>query len=237
MKRVDTATAVAQKPAYATGGTPGYFFNGDPVQGLPPTMPGQDWFNRVQEEIANVITAAGLNLDPTNDSQMAQAITALIASSAYAPSAASETVSGILKLATQAQALAGTDNATAMTPAQVAAAAAGVVRAYTRQQYAAPVVRTGQSGSQAVDCDLDQCLSITATGAIALAAPEHLAVGKSVNIQVYAASALAITYDAAYSANASFALPAETRAGKWIVLSFYCHKPGSMLLTGLAEEA
>lgn len=79
MQRVSTPTAVAQKPAYAPGGEPGFFTQGDPVQGLPATVPGQDFLNRVQEELCNVIEEAGITLDPADDTQLNQAIDAKIA--------------------------------------------------------------------------------------------------------------------------------------------------------------
>lgn len=78
MQRVKTPTAVAEKPAYATDGTPGFFRSGDPVQSVPATVPGQDWFNQVQEELVNVILEAGLTLDPADDSQLYQAVLELI---------------------------------------------------------------------------------------------------------------------------------------------------------------
>lgn len=80
MQRVKTATAITEKPAYTAGGTPGYFRSGDAVAAIPPTIPGQDWFNMMQEEIANVILAAGITLDPEVDTQLRDAIVALIAS-------------------------------------------------------------------------------------------------------------------------------------------------------------
>ncbi|GAB6124337.1 hypothetical protein [Humidesulfovibrio idahonensis] len=123
MQRVKTPTAVANKAAYSETGTPGHFTNGDAVAGIPATVPGQDWFNMVQEEILNVIKAAEINPSSTDDTQLTQAIAKLIADQAVTVSDASETVAGILKLATLTQAIAGTNTATAMTPADVAAAA------------------------------------------------------------------------------------------------------------------
>lgn len=78
MQRVSTPTAVAQKPAYAPGGEPGFFTQGDPVQGIPATVPGQDFLNRVQGELVAPILAAGLELDPEDDTQLNQAIDAKI---------------------------------------------------------------------------------------------------------------------------------------------------------------
>jgi hypothetical protein len=237
MQRIKTSTATAEKPAYSTAGTPGYFRVGNAVADIPATVMGQDWPNMIQEEIAHVITAAGLTLSAEDDTQLAKAIAALIAAQAVTVEAASETVAGILKLATAAMAKAGTDDSAAMTALKVAAAVAGAVRAYTAQQYASPVVRTGQSGSQAVDCDAHQLLSITATGALAFAAPTNTVVGKTVTIMIYSAASVALTWDAAYVGQSGYALPGATTAGKWLVLSFLCHKAGALLLTGVAEEA
>ena len=73
MKRVDTATNAASKPAYAAGPNPnGYFTEGTP--GVEDgTIPGQDWCNMVQEEIANAITDDGYStaLDGADDTQLA----------------------------------------------------------------------------------------------------------------------------------------------------------------------
>lgn len=237
MQRVKTATAIAVKPAYTAGGTPGYFRSGDAVAAIPPTVPGPDWFNMVQEEIVNVILAAGLTLNPEDDTQLADAIAAMIAAQAVTVGPASTTEAGIVERATPEEVLAGEDGVRYVSPADMAAAIIGKVRAYTRQQHNAPVSRTGQNGSQAVDMDLHQLLSITATGAIALAAPTNLAVGKTATIMIYSASSVAITYDAAYLASIGCALPSATTAGKWLILNFFCHKAGALLLTGMAEEA
>jgi hypothetical protein len=74
MQRVDTATAAAVVPATDPAGTPGYFTKGNPGTGTPATVPGQDWFNSVQEELVGVILAAGLTLDKTNRAQLLAAL-------------------------------------------------------------------------------------------------------------------------------------------------------------------
>ncbi len=79
MQRVKTAYAVPNKPPYSTSGVPGYFTSGNPLTAQPPTVPGAEWFNMTQEELCNLILAAGLELDPEDDTQLAQAIAALIA--------------------------------------------------------------------------------------------------------------------------------------------------------------
>lgn len=81
MERVYTGTAVQNLTPAEEGGLPGYFTkglpNGDPP--VPATTPGADWFNTVQEEIANVIAGAGIALDRADRAQMLAAINALIA--------------------------------------------------------------------------------------------------------------------------------------------------------------
>ncbi|MBK8159118.1 MAG: hypothetical protein IPK59_10250 [Rhodospirillaceae bacterium] len=78
MHRIDVATAVAVKPTYPAGGTPGYFANCNPGEGFPGTIMDAHWLNRVQEEISNVILAAGLTLDAADDTQLLQALSELI---------------------------------------------------------------------------------------------------------------------------------------------------------------
>lgn len=74
MQRVKRTTAVAVLPAAPAGGTPGYFSAPNPQGGVPATVPGYEWFNNVQEELCNLITAAGLTLDVANQAQLVQAI-------------------------------------------------------------------------------------------------------------------------------------------------------------------
>lgn len=122
MYPVKTATAVTSMPAYTEGGTPGYFTSGNAVAGIPATVPGEHWFNMTQEELLNVIRAAGLTPSPTDDTQLREAILALIAAQAVTVGPASESVAGISKLATLVKSIAGVDDADVMTSAKVAAA-------------------------------------------------------------------------------------------------------------------
>jgi hypothetical protein len=59
-------------------GTPQYATNGNPGVTSPTIFPAYSW-NMVQDEICQVILAAGLTLDDTNRGQLAQAIALLIA--------------------------------------------------------------------------------------------------------------------------------------------------------------
>lgn len=117
MQRVKTASAVTSKPAYVEGGTTGFFTAGDAVAGIPATVPGAQWFNQVQEELLNAIKAGGLTPDATQDNQLAAAIAALIAANTVEVEPATETVAGILRFATAAEALAGLLTNVGMSPA------------------------------------------------------------------------------------------------------------------------
>jgi hypothetical protein len=74
MQRIDTPTAAQDlfgpgKPGFTDGSIPG---------GVPTTRLNAAWFNAAQEEIARVIEAAGLVLDPGDYTQLLQAIGAVV---------------------------------------------------------------------------------------------------------------------------------------------------------------
>lgn len=121
MQRCKTSTAIASKPAYTSAGTPGYFTSGNPASATYPTVPGADWHNMIQEEIVNVILAAGVELSAEDDAQLNAAIDAKIAAATPEIAVASTTEQGIVELATDAEAIAGTDTERAVTPAGLAA--------------------------------------------------------------------------------------------------------------------
>lgn len=84
MNRVDTSTAVLSLPAQEEQGDPGYFTKGNPGTGLSATVPGQDWFNAVQEELMAIIEAAGLTPDKADTDQVLEAINILSQAARYA---------------------------------------------------------------------------------------------------------------------------------------------------------
>lgn len=49
-----------------------FFTEGGP--GVPPTVPGGDWFNQITNELLNVLAAAGIDPSKTDDDQLLQAI-------------------------------------------------------------------------------------------------------------------------------------------------------------------
>lgn len=79
MHRVDTSTAIPTLPSPQPMGAPGFFTPGNPGLGQQATVPGPDFFNMVQEELAGVVLGAGLTLDATktNFGQLLAAIVAL----------------------------------------------------------------------------------------------------------------------------------------------------------------
>lgn len=57
-----------------TGTESGLFVAGNPQAGQKGSKVSRDWLNSVQEEIAGVIEAAGIELDPNNSGQLLAAI-------------------------------------------------------------------------------------------------------------------------------------------------------------------
>jgi hypothetical protein len=120
MDRYNRGAGSASAPSAPAAADNPYFTEGNPTLGVPATQPGPWWFHMITEELRAVIVAAGLTPDHEDLDQLSEAIQALI-EAGLAP-AASETVSGIVELATSAEAQAGTDTARAVTPAGIRAA-------------------------------------------------------------------------------------------------------------------
>lgn len=78
MHRIDHTTANATLPTPDAPGTPGYFRKGDPGAGQSATTVTADFANAVQEELAHVITQAGLALSKTDNTQLRQAILKMV---------------------------------------------------------------------------------------------------------------------------------------------------------------
>lgn len=114
MDKIDHSTATPDRK----------FTAGNPAASIPATVMTPEFANAVQEEICNVIEGAGITLDPEDNTQLDQAIDAKIAAQAVTVEAASETVAGIVELATSAETITGTDTERAVTPAGVKAAIA-----------------------------------------------------------------------------------------------------------------
>lgn len=89
------------------------FTDGDPTIPIAATVVDAAWLNAVQGEIVAIIEAAGITLNKESTTQLKDALEIMLAQ--WTPDATT-TVAGILKLATEALALAGVDDTTAMTP-------------------------------------------------------------------------------------------------------------------------
>jgi phage-related tail fiber protein len=61
------------------GNVAGQFIDEDPENEIPGTQVTSKWLNTMQEEVANVVTAMGLTLDDTQNNQLLQAITRMVA--------------------------------------------------------------------------------------------------------------------------------------------------------------
>lgn len=92
MHRIDTPSAQKDKFGVGKNG----FTRGNPQTGTAATKLDNDYFDSIQEEICGVIESAGIALDKTKRTQLAESINKLIGNS-KAP-AASTTVAGIVQL-------------------------------------------------------------------------------------------------------------------------------------------
>ncbi|WP_414617217.1 gp53-like domain-containing protein [Yersinia intermedia] len=70
MHRIDTPTAQVDKFGSGKNG----FTRGNPQTGVPATAFDDDYFDAVQEELAGIVEAAGINLNKTNRAQVLAAL-------------------------------------------------------------------------------------------------------------------------------------------------------------------
>lgn len=85
MYPIDNRTAIATRPPSPEPGAPGWFTHGSPEKGEPPTVVDADWMNRVQAELMNAITGAGIPLKKDDSSQLLRAIRRLVRDTPYVP--------------------------------------------------------------------------------------------------------------------------------------------------------
>ncbi|NMY09044.1 hypothetical protein HBO38_11425 [Pseudomonas veronii] len=114
MFQIDNSTAVAAIPAPTPAGSAGYFTDGNPATGVSATILPAEFMNMLMMENLNVLAAGGITPAKGQYNQLSLAIAKIVQSGAAG--AASETTAGILKLSTNAQVIAGTDDSTAITP-------------------------------------------------------------------------------------------------------------------------
>jgi hypothetical protein len=78
MYQTDQPTASNTLPTPAPAGTQGYFTNGNPATGVPPTIVDADWLNMMMMELINVVLAAGETPSKTTYNQVALAVKRLV---------------------------------------------------------------------------------------------------------------------------------------------------------------
>lgn len=97
----------------------GKFIDEDPVAGKPGSLIPATWGNGVTEEILNVIKSASLVPSESENTQLTEAISKKITDEL--PGQASETISGLVKVASQDQVNSGIDDAAAVSPKRLRA--------------------------------------------------------------------------------------------------------------------
>lgn len=81
MFRIDNSTAATALPVPAAAGTPGFFSNGNPGTGQPATILDADFCNIIQEELLNILAAAGITPSKTDRGQVLAALRAQFSAS------------------------------------------------------------------------------------------------------------------------------------------------------------
>lgn len=79
MHKPDHDSAVAVRPATAAAGTPGWFQNGDPAEGIRGTVLDADFLNDLVANLLAVLTAGGVTPVKGEDNNLRDAILAMIA--------------------------------------------------------------------------------------------------------------------------------------------------------------
>jgi hypothetical protein len=74
MYQIDNPTAATTRPAVTPAGATGYFTDGDAALAHQPTILPAEWLNMLQDELINILTAAGITPDKTKFNQLALAL-------------------------------------------------------------------------------------------------------------------------------------------------------------------
>ena len=183
--------------------------------GRPPTEITNSWLNAVQEEIVNVILAAGIVLDPASENQLATAIAELISD-------------GSVVYATVAEIATGTESARAIHPAGLKAfltalgyAKKGAANEWTAAQ--APVVLGLADGATVTwDCAIAQVAKLAPAGNRVMGAPSNVLEGAMYLLRATqdATGSRTLTWNAAYKFGGAGAPTLTTTAAKTDFLSF-----------------
>lgn len=106
------------------------------------------------------------------------------------------------------------------------------VGGWTKQQYAPPVAVTPTTGAVTLDAQLHQNCKISSTQNLTMNAPTNAVEGMMLFVNLYAATALTITWNAVFVKNADKDLPTAHTAGKDMFLQFYFDGANWVLLGG-----
>lgn len=112
----------------------------------------------------------------------------------------------------------------------------GAVNPFTGAQYAKPVTITSASGALAVDCDKHQEATCTLSENTTVSAPTNGVAGKYITINIIGASTYTLSWNAAFKANATTALPTAPGAGKQLSVCFRCKDANTFNLVGFHKE-
>jgi len=93
--RIDNPTSISPMPAIPAAGTEAFFTGGNPGAGQASTIVDAWWANMVQEEIRNVVVAAGIAPNKHDNTQLSQAIQAITGGNIYLPLAGG-TMTGVI---------------------------------------------------------------------------------------------------------------------------------------------
>jgi hypothetical protein len=95
MYRIDNDSNVPTLPAPGPPGTQGFYSDGNETTGTPATIVDAWWLNMIQEEIRNVVVAAGIVPDKEDNAQLLAAISAITGGNIYLPLAGG-TMTGVI---------------------------------------------------------------------------------------------------------------------------------------------
>lgn len=123
------------------------YTSGNPSAGIPPTVVTPEWLNDMQENVCRLIEAADLTLEKGNYEQLRLAIVKMILAGAPSAPSASETVKGIIEIATLLEVLAGEDAVRAVTPAGLLAFFAAKARKRLTADITIYVATTGSDAT------------------------------------------------------------------------------------------
>lgn len=99
-----------------TANAAGEFTEGNPSAGVDATQIKAAWLNTIQRELGNILVAGGMSMDPDKDDQIVQAIKLIIANVS-----ATESATGVARIATQQQVIEGANDASFITPKKLRA--------------------------------------------------------------------------------------------------------------------